>query len=357
MLKTASQRNYVFAVLVVALATLVCFGLFEFLSAANLVMVYLLATVGVATRGHRGASALSAVLSVLCFDFFFVAPRFSFNVTDMEYIWTFFVMFASAMIISHLTIRIREKAEALRQGDERTAWLLEKAKKAEVETESERLRSSLLSSVSHDFRTPLAAIVGSAEALLAREEIRQDPSKRELAQNIQTEGERLSRVVNNLLQATRLEAGELALQKENTPLEEIVGSALERLSSLLEQRRVNVRLPEDLPLIPMDGMLVEQVFINLLENAARHTPEGTPIEITARQAEKFVEVIVSDRGPGLSEEQQKNVFSKFYKSRESHGVGLGLAICRAVVVAHGGMIDARNQEGGGAAFRLMLPLR
>ena len=148
---------------------------------------------------------------------------------------------------------------------------MEKAKKAEVDVETERLRSSLLSAVSHDFRTPLAAILGSAGALLRKEELRHSPAVTELVQNIQTEGERLSHLVQNLLEATRLEAG-IQIHKEGYPLEEVVGGALERLQSVLAKRVIQVHLPDDLPVIPMDAVLMEQVFMNLLENAVRHTP-------------------------------------------------------------------------------------
>ena len=199
----------------------------------NLVMVYLLGTLLVATRGHRGAAALACFLSVLAFDFFFVPPRFTFTVSDAQYLWTFAVMFAVAMIISHLTIRLREEAEAARQEKQRSAWLMEKAKKAEVEAEGEQLRSSLLSSVSHDFRTPLTAIVGSVGALLRKDEVLRVAGTRELLENIQDEGERLSRLVRNLLEVTRLESGAVRIQKESVPLEEVVGSALERVDKLL----------------------------------------------------------------------------------------------------------------------------
>ncbi len=322
----------------------------------NLVMVYLVGTLAVATQGQRGPAALSALLSVLCFDFFFVPPRFTFSVTDAQYVWTFIVMFAVAMIISHLTIRLREEAEAARQGEQRSAWLMEKAKKAELEAESERMRSSLLSSVSHDFRTPLTTIVGSAGALLEKEELAKSPKTRELLENIQAEGERLSHLVQNLLETTRLESGAVRLEKEKYPLEEVVGSVLERLKKLIQGRKVQVDIPEDLPLVPIDATLIEQVLTNLLENAVRHTPRGSSLEISADTAGNSVVVAVSDHGPGLKADELEKVFDKFFHDPSSPGAGLGLAICRAVVNAHGGRIWAENRKGGGAVFRFTLPL-
>jgi len=353
---SAPLREYAFALAAVAAATAVSFVLYPFFSLTNLVMLYLLATLAVAARGHRGPAALSSAMSVLCFDFFFVPPRYTFRVTDVQYVWTFAVMFLAAMIISHLTIRLREEAEAARQGEERSVWLLEKAKKAEVEAETERLRSSLLSSVSHDFRTPLTAIVGSAGALLAKEELQKNAPVRELLENIQLEGERLSRVIQNLLEATRLESRTVQIQKESCPLEEVVGSALERLEKSLGNRKVAVAIPEDLPLVPMDAMLMEQVFVNLLENGVRHTPVGTDLEVSASVQEGSVLVAVCDRGAGLAAGDLEKVFDKFYHHPSSPGAGLGLAICRAIVNAHGGRIWAENRPGGGAVFRFTLPL-
>jgi two-component system, OmpR family, sensor histidine kinase KdpD len=355
MAQRSSRRDYALSVAAVVLCTGISAVMVRYFELTNLVMVYLLGTLLVSLRGRRGPAALSAVLSVLCFDFFFVPPRFTFNVSDAQYFLTFIVMFVTAMVISHLTIRMREEAEAARQGEERTVWLMEKAKKAELDAESERLRSSLLSSVSHDFRTPLAAILGSAGTLLKKEELRNSPSMSELVQNIQTEGERLSHLVQNLLEATRLEAG-IQIRKEGYTLEEVVGGALERLQTVLDQRVIKVNLPEDLPVIPMDAVLMEQVFINLLENAARHTPLESPIEISASVENAAVKIGVADRGPGLKKEDMERVFDKFYRGSASKGSGLGLAICRAIVLAHEGRIWAENKPEGGAVFQFTLPL-
>lgn len=234
--------------------------------------------------------------------------------------------------------------------------LQENAKKVEVEVETERLRSSLLSSVSHDLRTPLTAIVGSASTLIGNEEMRKGPKGLELLETIQSEAERLSKLVQNLLEATRLESGAVQIKKELYPLEEIVGSALGRLEKSLQDRKVDVKLPQDLPAVPLDGMLIEQVFINLLENAIRHTPVKSAIDIGATLQQGMVSVTVADRGSGLNESDVERVFEKFFHARSSSGAGLGLAICRAIVSAHGGKIWAENRMGGGAMFRFTLPM-
>jgi len=351
-----SWREYGFAVAAVALCTVVAFTMYRHFELTNLVMVYLVGTLVVAARGQRRPAALCAFLSVLCFDFFFVPPRFTFAVADAQYIWTFAVMFTVAMIISHLTIRLREEAEAARQGEQRSAWLMEKAKKAEIDAETERMRSALLSSVSHDFRTPLTAIVGSASALAQKAGKSLSREGRELLGNIESEAGRLSRLVQNLLEVTRLESGAVQLQKAQYPLEEVVGAALGRLEKLLKNRNIKTDLAEDLPLVPMDPVLMEQVFINLLENGARHTPPASPLEITARADGSVITVEALDRGPGLSPEDLEHVFDKFYHARSSPGAGLGLSICRAIVKAHGGRMEAANRPGGGAIFRMTLPL-
>jgi two-component system sensor histidine kinase KdpD len=335
-------REYGIAVLAVGAATAISFAIFTRYALIDLVMIYLLSTLVVAGRGHRGPAALSSLLSVVSFDFFFVPPRFSLSIADAEYLFTFGVMFVTAMIISHLTIRLRTESEAARQ--------------REMEVEKERMRNALLSSVSHDFRTPLTAIVGSASALLNREEIRSNPKAFELLENIQDEGERLSRQIHNLLEATRLESHAVEVRKELYPLDEIIGNALERLSKSLKNREVAVTIDENLPAIPMDGLLIEQVFTNLLENALRHTPLQTPIKISAVTSDNSVLVSVSDKGRGITPADLERVFEKFYHDRTSPGVGLGLAICRGIVNAHGGRIWAENLAEGGAVFKFTLPM-
>jgi two-component system sensor histidine kinase KdpD len=235
--------------------------------------------------------------------------------------------------------------------------LQEDNEKAQLDAEKERLRSSLLSSVSHDLRTPLAAIIGSASSLLQSGSPVTEDKARELLENIQEEAQRLARLVHNLLQTTRLESGSVHLHQEPCSIEELVGSALERTEKLLAGRQIVTQLPEDLPMVPLDGVLLEQVFINLLENAARHTPAGTPVDISAQTEGEALLVEVADRGPGLGADELERVFEKFYHARSaSAGAGLGLAICRAVVDAHGGRIWAENRAGGGTRFRFTLPL-
>jgi two-component system sensor histidine kinase KdpD len=228
---------------------------------------------------------------------------------------------------------------------------------AQVTAETERQRTSLLSSVTHDLQTPLAAIVGSASSLLQGR--LEPPVAQEMLTNIYDEAERLSRLINNLLNMAKLESGSLKLHEELQPLEEVVGAALNRLEKQLSERPLEVSLPPDLPMVPLDGALAEQIFINLLENVLRYTPAGSPILISARAEEEHLEVEVADRGPGFSPGDLEKIFEMYYRGtreQEARGYGLGLAICRAIVEAHGGRIWAENREGGGAAVRFTLPL-
>jgi two-component system sensor histidine kinase KdpD len=237
--------------------------------------------------------------------------------------------------------------------------LVDEAQQARLRSETERLRNSLLSAVSHDLRTPLATITGSASALVEQEARLDAAARRELAQAIQEEADRLNRLVHNLLEMTRLESGGVRVRKDWHPLEEVVGSALARVEKRLGERRVDIDLPPELPLVPLDPLLIEQVLINLLDNAIKYTPEGSPIDISAAVEDRAVGVTVADRGPGFAPGEEAQIFEKFYRGQDAGtrtGAGLGLAISRGIVEAHGGRITAEPRAGGGAVFRFTLPL-
>jgi two-component system sensor histidine kinase KdpD len=230
------------------------------------------------------------------------------------------------------------------------------AEQVRLAMEAERLRNTLLSSVSHDLRTPLAAITGAASSLLQPAPL--DPEVEQgLKEAIYDEAERLERLVNNLLDMTRLESGTLRLRREWHVLEELVGAALARVARRRKDRPVEVSVPADLPLVPVDGVLVEQLFVNLLDNAFKYTEPDTPVRVLATAADNTVTVEVSDEGPGLPPGTEEQVFDKFYRGASGErGFGLGLPICRAIVTAHGGQIRAENRHPRGVAFRFTLPL-
>jgi two-component system, OmpR family, sensor histidine kinase KdpD len=236
--------------------------------------------------------------------------------------------------------------------------LAERTQQARLEVEAERLRTSLLSSLSHDLRTPLGVITGAASSLRDTPDLPGE-TRRDLLDSILDESQRMNRLIRNLLDMVRVETGSLEVQKEWQPLEDAIGVALLRMDERMQGHPVEVHLPPDLPLVPLDAVLLEQVFINLLENAARYTPPGSPIEISARETPGGVTVSVADRGPGLPPGEGDRIFEKFYRGPQAEpgkGVGLGLTICRGIVSAHGGRIWAEPRPGGGSMFNFTLPL-
>jgi two-component system sensor histidine kinase KdpD len=449
--------GYVAATATVTAATALGWFLFGEMHLTDVVMVFLLGVVVVSMRFGYGPSIVTAVLSVLAFEFFFIPPLFSFAVSDLRHFVTFAVMFLVAFVISHLTQRIRDQADAARARERNTASLYEasreiglahsreallasgkrhgreifgadvavvlegspenrapappgalvvplkgvrgpmgalrlvpeahafpldaqaralfeafaslvgsalertvladEARRATLRVETEQLRNALLSSVSHDLRTPLAVITGVTSTLLERPP-KEEEKRRLLLKTAHEEALRLNRLVRNLLDMTRLDAGTLGVRKEPQPLEEVVGTALHRLDDRLREREVGTNIPEDLPLAPFDAVLIEQVFINLLENASKYTPPGTAIDVTAGVRNQEIEIEVADRGHGVAKEDAERIFDKFYRvrEREGGGVGLGLTICRGIVRAHGGRIWVEDRPGGGASFRFTLPL-
>jgi two-component system sensor histidine kinase KdpD len=459
----------------------------------NLVMVYLLGVMLLATRAGRGPSMLASALSVAAFDFFFVPPEFTFAVTDIRYVVTFLVMLLVGVVISTLAANLRTQArvagyrekraaslyaisralaaansegeivraaaanigaefgaqcailfpgragrivyprgesqsyslhgadlgvaqwvfdhgrlagrgtDTLPGGDavyfpiqgasgplgvlallpsslrrvflpeqqrlletflSQTALALERvrlaaaAQNAQIKVETESLRNSLLAAISHDLRTPLASIVGAASSLAEEPERLSEAARRELARTIYDEGQRMATLANNILDMARLDAGAVTLKREWVPLEEIVGGVLTRLRPRLEGRPVRTALPDDAPLVKLDAVLIEQVLVNIVENALKYTPAGTAIEISAEFAPSSVTVTVADEGPGIPPGLEDKLFDKFYRAspeRAQSGVGLGLTICRAIVEAHGGTIRAENRVPRGAAFSFTLP--
>ena len=492
--RAVPQAEYGFALVTVAVCTLVGWLALRHLSVTDVAMVYLLGAMVVASRCGRGPSVLTALLSIALFDFMFVPPYFTFAVSDVNYVLTFGTMLVVALLISGFTLRIREQAQLARDREHRTAalyrlsrdlgdartrqqvvtvarrhmgdsfvsavqllvpgpegrltvlepigpapvidekelsvadWafrrgevaglgtatlpgaaalhipltgpagvvgvlvvsspeserfqdpserhlletfagqvgvalervtLTERTQQARLEVEAERLRTSLLSSLSHDLRTPLGVITGAATSLLETGDTLPSSERRGLLDSIVEEAQRMNRLIRNLLDMIRVETGSLQVQKEWQPLEDAVGVALIRIDERLREHKVEVHLPADLPLVPLDAVLLEQVFINLLENAAKYTPPGTPIEISASAGAGVVNVSVADRGPGLAPGEEERVFEKFFRSGDAppgKGVGLGLTIARGIVIAHGGRIWAENRPGGGAVFRFTLPL-
>ncbi|HSB30729.1 MAG TPA: sensor histidine kinase KdpD [Candidatus Sulfobium mesophilum] len=231
------------------------------------------------------------------------------------------------------------------------------AQEALLKAETETLRNTLLSSVSHDLRTPLASITGAITTLLQKDIALDIDQRQELLQTIYEEAEHLNQIIRNVLDMTRLEAGAIKVKKVWLPIEEIIGAVLSRLDERLMDRQIRTILPEDLPLISFDPLLIEQVLVNLLDNAIKYTPPETPIELSAHVKDKEIIVEIADRGTGIPAGEEEKIFDKFVRGTATGGgIGLGLTICRAIIQAHGGRIKAENRRDGGAVFSFSLPL-
>jgi len=285
------------------------------------------------------------VLAVAALDYLFVPPRGTFTVEDVQYLLTFAIMLAVALIISRLVDSVRRQAA-------RQASLA-------IEAETERIRSALLASISHDLRTPLAVMAGASSSLAESGEQLDPGERRALATSVFRQARDLSEHVAKVLQMTRLETGAIRIDRDWVSVGEIVESVLARLAERLASHRVIVELPDDLPLVRVDATLVEQALGNLLENCAKHTPADTVVSVRAQQRASDVVVTVEDYAGGLSDRDFERLFAKFHHGTvegAAGGVGLGLAICRAIVRLHGGHAWAERLPGGGNAFRFTLPL-
>lgn len=489
------RNPYLLALAISSLAALIASPLRDRLDLANSVMLFLLAVVLVAMRLGLGPAIFAAFCSVALFDFFFVPPRLSFAVSDVQYLITFAVMLAVAMIVSHLTAGLARQASVAEARELQTRSLYELAKalagalaqtqvleaggdflrknlhaetflllpdaqnrlhaiaapavpfspaaeavvqsvydsgeivetadmnvgkgisvllplrgstrmrgvlvvsvnyderdflqqqrtllmavaslmaiaierlhfvevaqNAELQIASERLRTSILSALSHDVRTPLTVMYGLADTLaLSKPPL--SLSARETVIAIREQALRLNNMVGNLLDMARLQAGQVRLRKEWQPLEEVIGASIKLLEAGLQGHAVKVSLPADLPLLEFDAVLMERVFCNLLENAAKYSPGATDtdaadIEIRAQLSDAMIEITICNAGAGFPPDGLKRIFGLFERgSAESAvpGFGVGLAICRAIVEEHGGSIRAFNPASGGACVCFTLP--
>ncbi|HST02927.1 MAG TPA: DUF4118 domain-containing protein [Usitatibacter sp.] len=336
--------GYAWAVAATAACTLVGFAMTPHFDLVNVAMVYLLAVVVVALRYSLGAAIVTSVLSVGLFDYCFVPPQGAFSVDDAQYLLTFAIMVAVAIVISTLTRSVREQARA-------QAAL-------EVEAETERIRSALLASISHDLRTPLAVMSGASSSLAERASQLDESQRQELARSVYEQSREMAERVSKVLQMTRLETGAMAVERDWVSLPELAATVLDRLSERLSGHRVMVEWPEDLPLVHVDAVLLEQVFMNLLDNAAKHTASGTVVRLRAQARHADIVVSVEDFGHGIPDSDVERVFAKFHRGNTAGaaaGMGLGLAIARAIVRLHQGDAWAERIPGGGTAFRFTIP--
>ncbi|MGB4497369.1 MAG: ATP-binding protein [Methylococcaceae bacterium] len=344
-MKTSLLKNlkpYFGGLIVPVACTLINLKLQPITGQSSVLMIYLLGVFLVASRwGHR-ASITASVCSALLFAFYFAPPYFSLWMANIEDLIGLPIMITVGYITSNLLNEAKQ------------------ANLAKIQADNEALRNSLLSAISHDLRTPLTRIVGAATMLIESNahDISQE-EKQDFCRVIFDEAQRMSELMNKILDMAKLSTGKIAIHQEWNTLEEIIGGALSRLEKNLVNRTVNIHLPENLPLIWIDSVLFEQVLVNLIENAIKYTPSSSPIDINASYTKELLTLSISDYGSGIPNSLEDKIFDKFYRVENEStqsGVGLGLALCRSIIEAHRGTIQAKNINGKGAAFFIRLPL-
>jgi two-component system sensor histidine kinase KdpD len=239
------------------------------------------------------------------------------------------------------------------------ASLAEQARQTELLEATEKLQTALLNSISHDLRTPLVSITGALSSLDEASPALDEEVRRSLIETAREEAERLNRLVGNLLDITRLQAGAIHLHREACDVQELIGSSLEQVGTPLKDRQVKVEISDKLPLVPLDFVLFSRVLVNIIDNALKYSPPQKPIEIKARVSHQTLEITIADHGEGIPLEDLERIFDKFYRVQRPDnvsGTGLGLSISKGIVEAHGGSIRAENRRGGGAIFTVRLPL-
>jgi len=320
--------------------------------------------------GRRTAALITAGAAALAFNIVFIPPHWTLKIHELDDVVALVVFGMVALVVGTLVAREGERRqsaedraaelevlnEELRAVESERERLAEEATRAAVLERVDEQRAALLRSVSHDLRTPLATIRAVASDLLG--DVPYDNvTREELIGLVADEAERLDRLVANLLNLSRVEAGALRPDRQAVALDELVADTVKRLHRLFTHCRVQIDLPRDLPLVDGDYTQLEQVVSNLLENAARHTLPGSTVSIGGRATADAVEVWVDDEGIGVPPFERERIFEPFRRGEGSSSSGIGLAICKAIVEAHGGAMAVDTAPGGGARFRFSLPAR
>ncbi|HKO98245.1 MAG TPA: ATP-binding protein [Pyrinomonadaceae bacterium] len=373
--------GYIAAVVVIAAATGALRALGSHVNPTTVALTFVLIILVLATAWGSRAAVLASLLGAACFNFFFLTPLGTFHIADPENWIALAALLITAITVGQLSSRAKSRADeatAARHEIERLYQELQKTfeetSQAKALKQSERLKSALLDAVTHDLRTPLTSIKASVTTLLddqralgeADLKFRLNEEERvDMLEVIDEEADRLDRFIEDLVAMARIEAGELQLRREWGSLEDIVAAALERASPLARNHHIELRIPDDLPSIRVDERAVAEVIFVLLENAAKYSPSGSTIRLAAvRAAEDMVRLTIEDEGPGIPAELRERVFDKFFRAMRNGdsvghkpGTGMGLAIARGIVEAHGGRIWIEDAEGSGTRMVILLPTR
>ena len=330
-----------------------------------LVFTSAVAVVSILTDGYLDG-VVGSVVGAFFTNYYFMAPYAEFSLSRVGYPVATFSMLTISIMVCALTSRVKQqKAEAERreQNTKRLYELNEKLNQEktaiEIQSERERIRGNILRAVSHDLRTPLTTISGSASVLMSAPEISEQNAQ--MLEDIKNEADALIIMVENLLSVTRIQDGQLPLTKHEEMLEEVAGDAVLTTHRRFPQRRVEMDPGEDILYFPMEPLLVKQVIINLLENAARHSGSSEPISLKLYRRENWAVTEISDRGRGLPQEiiraiREERPISRDLSGDSTRGMGIGLSVCGSIIKAHGGFFEAENRPDGGAVFRFGLPI-
>lgn len=337
-------RNTAVMAVILTVSFLVSLLLHEYFNVlAAIPMVFVFAVFLISLLTHRyGYGIIAAIISMLAVNYAFTFPYFKLNFTIPENFLSAVVMIGVAVMTCALTIRLR-KQEQLR-----------------TEGEKERMRANLLRAISHDLRTPLTTIYGSSSALLENRDAFTDAQQVQMLRSIQEDSQWLVGMVENLLSVTRIDSGRVKLIKTPTALDELVDAALLKFKKRYPGQAVELELPEELVMIPMDPMLIQQVIMNLLENAVLHATGMTTLTLTVSVRGEKATFSVLDDGCGIPRERLNSVFAGYSNSEEQvsdsqkRNAGIGLSVCATIIKAHGGTISVENRKTGGAAFRFTL---
>jgi two-component system sensor histidine kinase KdpD len=332
------------------------------LSQTTIALILVLPVVLVAVTQGRGPALCASVLAGLSFNFFFIGPFYSFLINRPQDVVAFVVFATTAVLVGQLSSRLekrvllteeqRKELVHVRGEFERAAA---QASEADALRKSEQLKTALLDAVTHDLRTPLTAIKAAITTI--RSEPVTPEVQRELFEVIEQESDRLNHFIQGMMDLAKLQASEVTLASRNVSADEMVEDALLRAEPLLARRRVDVTIASGLPALRVDPRLISQVIFTLVENAAKYSGAGAGIAVTVQQRENSVCFAVNDDGPGIAPELRAQVFEKFFRSGPQPGLGMGLAIARGIVQAHGGKIWIENGPGGkGTSVQFQLPL-
>lgn len=353
-LKTTSGtilKNILTTLILTIVSTLAAFWFFYHVpeNPSNIVLVYITALVLTArfTTGYV-YGVIASLIDVICVNYLFTYPYFALNFTLTGYPITFLFMLVISLTISTMTFQIKSQGQILLERE-----------KLLMEAEKEKMRANLLRSVSHDLRTPLTGIIGNSSTYIDNIDTLTEQEKLELIRHINDDSNWLLNMVENLLSVTRIDERSMKIATSMESVEEVCAEAIRRLCKRLPKADIRVTVPDDYLLIPMDAMLIEQVIINLLENAVVHAKSSLPIELTVTEDPESVTFKVKDYGIGISPERLATIFdgSPYTPASASdghRGMGIGLSICKTIITAHGGKINAYNHEQG-CLFTFTLP--